>query len=86
MKKLVVCILLVSLLLLIPASAFSFIEWLKLNIFKRGSWGYYGENGEPLVEKSQKVVTKSKKVTTKKSPVKKTSPKVSKKASAKTSY
>jgi hypothetical protein len=68
---------------------FDFIEWVKLNIFKRGSWGYYGENDGPLVEKP--VVKKSNKIATKKVSTKKAVPKVpkvpkvSKKTSAKTS-
>ncbi len=60
-----------------------FIEWIKLNVFKRGPWGYYGENDELLVKKS--VVKKSKKVAAKKVSTKKAVPKVSKKTSAKTS-
>ena len=50
-----------------------FIEWIKLNVFKRGSWGYYGENDELLV--NEPVVKKSKKVVSKKTSAKTSSKK-----------
>ena len=34
-----------------------FIEWIKTNIFKRGSWGYYEEVGKPFGVKSKKTGT-----------------------------
>ena len=51
----------------------AFVEWIKSNVFKRGSWGYYNERGEPLA--AEPVVEKRKK----KVPTKKTAPNDSKK-------
>ena len=31
-----------------------FIEWIKTNVFRRGSWGYYEEEGKPLAAPNTK--------------------------------
>ena len=43
-----------------------FVEWIKSNVFTRGSWAYYEEEGKLLGEKSKKAPAK-------KTPAKKTS-------------
>ncbi len=36
----------------------SFVDWVKSNIFRRGTWGYYEEEGKPLGGTATKIVPK----------------------------
>ncbi len=59
-----------------------FVEWIKTNVFRRGSWGYYKDEDSPLSspKTAKKPTAQQKSVTKAPAPLNKTSPKKEKDA------